>query len=258
VASRAIDRHELATLTRNIGSGALGKRGKSDMTGTTARPPFPAVRLAAVLAIVVTALFCLSERALAQGAPGAEEYVHANVQKGLTILNDKSLPDTQRRLQFRDFLTNLTDIRRIAIFTLGPARRTATPQQVDAFVNAFRNYAVAVYESRLKAYSGQSLRIVGSSEHGPGDYIVRTVLVDPTGRTEQQGEPIEVDFRVDGTPGHYVVIDASIAGVWLALEERDQFTAYLEENNGNLNGLITHLDALTNRLRTGGPATPTH
>jgi ABC-type transporter MlaC component len=55
-----------------------------------------------------------------------------------------------------------------------------------------------------------------------------------------------------------VVIDAAIAGVWLALEERDQFTAFLEENNGNLTALITHLDALTNRLRSGGPATPTH
>jgi phospholipid transport system substrate-binding protein len=236
----------------------LGNKGKFDMTGTTARPPFPAARLAAVLAIVATALFSFGGSALAQSAAGAEDYVRANVQKGLTILNDHNLPDMQRRLEFRDFLTNLTNIRRIAIFTLGPARRAATPQQVDAFVNAFRNYAVAVYESRLKAYSGQSLRVMGSTEHGPGDYIVRTQLVDPTGRTEQQGEPIEVDFRVDGTPGHYVVIDAAIAGVWLALEERDQFTAYLEENNGNLNGLITHLDALTSRLRTGGPATPTH
>ena len=38
----------------------------------------------------------------------------------------------------------------------------------------------------------------------------------------------------------------------------DQFTAFLEENNGNLNALITHLNALTNRLRGGGPATSTH
>ena len=228
------------------------------MTGTTVRPAFPAARFAAVLAIVATALFGVGGRAFAQSAAGAEDYVRVNVQKGLSILNDKSLPDAQRRLEFRDFLTNLTDIRRIAIFTLGAARRTAAPQQIDAFVSAFRNYAVAVYESRLKAYAGQSLRVMGGTEHGPGDYIVRTVLVDPTGRTEQQGEPIEVDFRVDGTAGHYVVIDAAIAGVWLALEERDQFTAYLEENNGNLNGLISHLNALTNRLRAGGPATPTH
>jgi phospholipid transport system substrate-binding protein len=211
-----------------------------------------------VSVFIAIALFAFGQRAYAQSTNGAEEYVRANVQRGLTILNDHALSDTQRRAQFRDFLTTLTDIRRIALFTLGPARRAASPQQVDAFVGAFRNYAVAVYESRLKAYAGQSLRVVGGSEHGPGDYIVRTVLVDPTGKTEQQGEPIEVDFRVDGAPGHYVVIDAAIAGVWLALEERDQFTAFLEENNGNLNALITHLDALTNRLRSGGANTPTH
>jgi phospholipid transport system substrate-binding protein len=214
--------------------------------------------MAAVFAILAMTLLCFGQSARAQASAGAEEYVRANVQKGLAILNDHGMPDAQRRFEFRDFLTNLTDIRRIAIFTLGPARRTATPQQIDAFVNAFRNYAVAVYESRLKAYSGQSLRVMGSTEHGPGDYIVRTQLVDPTGRLEQQGEPIEVDFRVSGSPGHFVVIDASIAGVWLALEERDQFTAFLEENNGNLNALISHLVALTNRLRAGGPTTPTH
>src|SRR5579862_2677320 len=228
------------------------------MTGMNARPTASAARIMTALAITALFLFSFGRGAFAQATEGAEGYITANVQKGLTILNDHNLSDMQRRYQFRDFLTNLTDIRRIAIFTLGAARRTATPEQIDAFVNAFRNYAVAVYESRLKAYSGQTLRVIGASEHWPGDYIVRTQLVDPTGRIEQTGEPIEVDFRVDGTPGHYVVIDAAIAGVWLALEERDQFTAFLEENNGNLNALISHLDALTNRLRVGGPTTPTH
>lgn len=211
---------------------------------------------AAWLIALGAVLFSLTETARAQTAP--EDYVRANVQKGLSILNNRSLPDAERRTEFRNFLTTLTDIRRIALFTLGPARRTATPAQIDAFVDAFRNYAVAVYESRLKAYAGQTLRTTGATAHGPNDYIVTTVLVDPTGKTEAQGEPIEVDFRVDSTNGRYVVIDASIAGVWLALEERDQFTAFLEENNGNLDGLTAHLAALTNRLRGGGPSTPTH
>jgi phospholipid transport system substrate-binding protein len=207
--------------------------------------------------MLAMALLAMPQPAAAQMA-AAESYVSANVQKGLTILNNHNIPDTERRAEFRDFLTSLTDIPRIALFTLGPARRAATPAQAEAFVNAFRNYAVAVYESRLKAYAGQYLKVIGGSERGAGDYIVRTTLVDPTGRTEQQGEPIEVDFRVDGSNGHYVVIDAAIAGVWLALEERDQFTAFLEENNYNLAALISHLNTLTERLRGGGPGTPAH
>ena len=206
------------------------------------------------ISLAIAGSLAMASPASAQVA-AAESYVGANVQKGLTILNNHSIPDAERRAEFRDFLTSLTDLPRIAMFTLGSARRTATPSQVDAFVDAFRNYAVAVYESRLKAYAGQYLKVVGGSEHGPGDYIVRTVLVDPTGRTEQQGEPIEVDFRVDGSVGRFVVIDAAIAGVWLALEERDQFTAFLEENNENLGALISHLNMLTQRLRGGGPST---
>ena len=56
----------------------------------------------------------------ALAATPAEAYVQQNVQKGLTILNNHSISDSQRRSQFRDFLTGLTDIRRIAVFTLGP------------------------------------------------------------------------------------------------------------------------------------------
>jgi phospholipid transport system substrate-binding protein len=225
---------------------------------STAHRAFGVALLAVVLLFGAAAATAPQPAAaeVSQGLSGAQNYVSANVQRGLTILNNHSLPDAERRAQFRDFLTSLTDIRRIALFTLGQARRTASPAQVEAFVDAFRNYAVSVYESRLKAYAGQYLKVVGGREHGPGDYIVQTILVDPTGRTEQQGEPIEVDFRVDNSAGRFVVIDVAIAGVWLALEERDQFTAFLEENGGNLGALVTHLNALALRLHGGGPATP--
>lgn len=187
----------------------------------------------------------------AQAATPAEGYVQQNVQKGLTILNNHSIPDTERRAEFRDFLTSLTDIRRIALFTLGAARRTASPSDVETFVNAFRDYAVAVYESRLNQYSGQTLRVTGSIERAPGDDVVNTVLVDPNQRANGQ-EPIEVDFRVVSDNGRFVVIDVSIAGVWLALEERDQFTAFLQQNNDNIPALVSHLEALTTQLRNAG------
>ena len=79
----------------------------------------------------------------------AETFVQTSVDKGLSILSNHRIPDDARRQQFRDFLINLTDIKRIAMFTLGNAKRTATPDQVNTFIDAFRDYAVAVYESRL-------------------------------------------------------------------------------------------------------------
>lgn len=215
-----------------------------------------ASRVRAAIAALILILGACFAATSASAESGAEAFVRNNVQRGLTILNNHGIPDAQRRAQFREFLTSLTDIRRIALFTLGSARRTTTPQETEQFVNAFREYAVAVYESRLSAYSGQTLRVTGATERAPGDDIVTTVLVDP--HAANQGEPIEVDFRVASNDGHYVVIDASIAGVWLALEERDQFTAFLQENHNSVPALIFHLDALTRRLRAGGPSTATH
>lgn len=180
----------------------------------------------------------------------AEAFVQTNVDRGLSILSNHRIPDDARRQQFRDFLIGLTDIKRIAMFTLGNARRTASPADVNAFVDAFRDYAVAVYESRLNQYAGQSLKVTGATERAPGDFIVTTVLVDPLGQAKNQ-EPIEVDFRVLNDKGHMVVIDASVVGVWLAIEERDQFTAFLAQNDNNVTALVSHLKELTAKLRAG-------
>jgi phospholipid transport system substrate-binding protein len=183
----------------------------------------------------------------AQAATPAEAYVSENIQKGLQIL--KQANSAQRTTQFQTFLEGLTDIGRIAKFTLGAARRTATPADIDAFDGAFKNYVIAVYQSRLSQYSGQTLKITGSNEHQPGDFIVSTVMIDPNDHSGQQ--PLEVDFRVLSDNGRLVVIDVSVAGVWLAIEERDQFSAFLGQHNGSIPALVTHLNTLTEQLKAG-------
>lgn len=182
----------------------------------------------------------------ARAATPAESFVSANIDKGLAILNDKSLSSPARTQKFQRFLETLTDLDRIGRFTLGNARRGASDADVASFQTAFRAYAQAVYQSRLAQYGGQSLTVTGSTERAPGDTIVKTALVDP----KQSGQqPLEVDFRVSGESGRMVVIDVSIAGVWLAIEERDQFSAFLSQHNGSIPALVTHLNQLTAQLR---------
>ena len=200
--------------------------------------------------IAVAAIVALGTFAAKASTP-AETYVQENVQNGLTILNNHSIPDAERRAEFRNFLTSLTDIRRIALYTLGPAGRTASPADIEAFVNAFRDYSVAVYETRLNQYSGQYLRVTGSMEVKPGDDVVTTVLVDPKSKNYGQ-DSTKVDFRVVSENGRLVVIDVSIVGVWLAQEELDEFSAFLGHNNNNVSTLVSHLQALTTQLSNGG------
>ena len=180
--------------------------------------------------------------------------MRTDLQRGTAILNNRDLSDADRRAQLRDYLSSLIDIRHIALFTLGPMRQYARPAQIDAFIDAFRDYAIAAYELQLKNYSGQYLRITGSVQTAPENYIVRTVLVEPNGSSSRQDDPIEVDFRVANDNGRYAVTDLCIAGVWLALEERDQLTAYLEDHSGNFDALTVHVKVLTERLHRDVPS----
>src|SRR5580693_3972856 len=96
---------------------------------------------------------CLALPRPAMAVPAAESFVSGNIQAGLAILGDKQLTEPQRRAHFQDFLLGITDMKRIARFTLGTYAATASPAQQDAFAAAFQNYAVAVYQSYLTRYS---------------------------------------------------------------------------------------------------------
>jgi phospholipid transport system substrate-binding protein len=185
----------------------------------------------------------------AAAASPAESFVATNIDKGLQILNNRGIGAAQRSAQFQTFLEGLTDINRVSKFTLGAARRTGSPSDIAAFDASFRQYAEAVYQSRLSEYTGQTLKVTGSTEPNPGDTIVKTQMIDPSASGQQ---PLEVDFRGANESGRLVVIDVSVAGVWLSIEERDQFSAFLSQHNGSIPALVQHLNQLTVQLRNGG------
>jgi len=194
--------------------------------------------------VSAAALPLLQAGAAAAAGNVAETFVDENIHKGLSILSDKKLTLTQRRDQFETLLLGLVDVRRIALFTLGQYRRSAPPEDVEAFVNAFKNYATAAYQSYFAKYTDQTLKVTGSTKRNDTDFIVQTLLVDPN--SSQQ--PSEVDFRVRTDTGKPVLVDVAYQGIWLSLEERDQFVAFLGNNNGNVRTLIAHLSELAVNL----------
>jgi phospholipid transport system substrate-binding protein len=198
--------------------------------------------------ILIALALAFAATAPAAAATPAETLVADNIHKGLEILNNFQLTKDQRRAQFEGFLLGVTDLKRVAVFTLGQYGDKASPADRDAFAAAFQRYAVTVYQSYFARYSGETLKVTGSHNHAPGDDIVTTSLVDPN---DQGGRPLEVDFRVRSDTGTPVIVDFSVAGVWLAPAERDQFIAYLAQHGGDVPGLIAYLDQLRGRIATG-------
>lgn len=189
-------------------------------------------------------LFLLATMAGASGlcaspawaADPAETFVATNIQQGFDILNDQSVSVAQRRERFAAFVIGLTDVRRVALFLLGRYASTAAPADVEAYVAAYQDYILAVYQSYFSQYAGQSLRVIESRERAANDYVVRTMI------TGSNAVAMEVDFRVRTDGAKPVLVDMGLAGIWLALAQRDQFTAVLGQSNGDVKALIAHLN----------------
>jgi phospholipid transport system substrate-binding protein len=180
----------------------------------------------------------------ANAATPVEVFVSDSIEKAFGILNDTQLTKVQRREQFESFLPGVIDIRRVALFTLGRHAQTSSPAEQDAFAASFQRYAASVYQSHLAKFAGQIPRVIRSAERAPGDFVVVASLADSSPGAEK---PMEISFRVSTTSGKPTLIDLGVAGVWLALEERDQFAAVLSRNNGSIPLLVSHLDTISAR-----------
>ncbi|MDR3526334.1 MAG: ABC transporter substrate-binding protein [Rhizomicrobium sp.] len=192
----------------------------------------------AVVAALVLSLG-LSARSAAAAVP-AEQYITDNIQKGLTILNNAQLSKEQRKTEFQGFLLGITDINVIARYTLGQYRRSASPEDLTAFDAAFKDYAMAVYQSYFTKYSGQTLKVTGSYALTADETVVKAATVDPK---KPGAKPFEVNFRVQNTGSRQVVVDFSVEGVWIRELERNDFTSYLGQHNGDVKALIAMLKA---------------
>ena len=165
-------------------------------------------------------------------ANAAEDFIAANIQAGFDILNDKVLAVAARKARFATFLLGLTDVKRVALFLIG--KTAATQADIDAYLAAYQDYILAVYQSYFAQYAGQSLKVVSSRARAADDYIVSTTM---TGG----GNAVPVEFRVRTDGAKPVLVDLSVSGVWLALAQRDQFSSVLSRSNGDVKSLTAHL-----------------
>jgi phospholipid transport system substrate-binding protein len=213
-------------------------------------PSWAASVLWTIALFVIFGVFPLPVMAAASDPP--EAFVQQSIDKGYVILNDPSLSDNQRHAQFRNFMLAAIDVKRIGLFALGGYANGASKTDIEAFTNAFIDYAVAVYESRLSKYKGQTLKVTGAIVRAADDVVVDADLVNPN--ASANATPIKAAFRVrnmsDGKP---VITDIQIEGIWLALSQRSDFTGFLQQHGGRLSVLTDNLRMQMERLRADNP-----
>jgi phospholipid transport system substrate-binding protein len=189
----------------------------------------------------------------ARAANSAETFVQSSIDETYAILNNDALTAFERARRFQTLLRSVVDVRRVALFTLGPYARNAAGADVATFERAFADFITAVYQRGLDRYA--SPKVTGSTERAPDDVIVNVTAISPNGKGPQS----HLAFRVRGTSsGERLVIDLQVEGAWLAIVQRGEFTAYLQQHDGDIAGLAMELERRVAQLRLAQSETEIH
>jgi len=214
---------------------------------TTRRPAHRLLpsALAVVLALTGTAIVSAvspdrAAQAQASRDAGAEQFVGAQAQRVITVLNDRSQSRPDKIRAFRTLVDQIADVPRITTFVLGKYARSITPAQRQRFAPVFREYAQNVYETRLGDYHGEKVRVTGSVVRKPGDVVVNTEVFG--GDLKQ---PLPVAWRVLGGGASWKVVDVQASGIWLAITQQQDFVSTIDNNGGNIDVLIAQLQKQT-------------
>jgi phospholipid transport system substrate-binding protein len=155
------------------------------------------------------------------------------------IKADKSIQagDTNKVLALVDskIMPNV-DFKRMTAAAVGPAWRQATPEQQKRLQDEFKILLVRTYSGALAQVNDQTISLKPQrSSPTDTDVVVRTEV-------RGRGEPIELDYRLEKTPGQgtgWKIYNLNVLGVWLVETYRNQFAQ--EINTKGVDGLIATL-----------------
>jgi phospholipid transport system substrate-binding protein len=193
-------------------------------------------RFVVAITIIMSMLFCV-RHAGAADANAAQAFVQQNIERANAIFGNRSTSPEQRQTEFGRLLLSITDTHRIGLFVLGQYGNDATPEQLSAFQNTFTDYVIGAFESQLDKFKGGRMAVTGATMRMPDEFVVNTELTRSIG-----SEPLTMAFRLRALPdGSFVVTDMQFEGLWLALSEREEFTAFLQKHGGDISALTDNL-----------------
>ncbi|MEM7470300.1 MAG: ABC transporter substrate-binding protein [Pseudomonadota bacterium] len=138
---------------------------------------------------------------------------------------------------FERVFNRYADVYFIALVTLGPARRTASKAEVDAYVKAFRGYFTRKYGKRFNEFVGGEIKVNGSRK------VKKDIQVDTTARLRGQS-PFNVTWLVSDRSGSAKISNIIIEGINTLTSERTEIGAMLDRRGGSVARLAADLRKL--------------
>ena len=150
-----------------------------------------------------------------------KSFKQGDVQKVIALVDTKVMPHV--------------DFQRMTASAAGRYWRQATPEQQKRLQEEFKLLLARTYSGALAQVQDQTVELK-PMRSAPADteVVVRTEV-------KGRGDPIQLDYRLEQTPGGWKIYDVNVLGVWLVESYRNMFSQ--EISASGIDGLINKLAA---------------
>jgi phospholipid transport system substrate-binding protein len=168
----------------------------------------------------------------AQAAQDPKQFIGGLGDEVIRILQDKQLDQPARADRFRVLFAEAFDLQTISQFVLGRHWRGATPAQRAEWQEVLKGYVAGIYARQFSGYQGQQFEVL-QQKKVEGGSVVQTRIQQP------DGEPIDVDFRVQEAGDELKIVDVLVANVSLIVTKRSEFDSVIQREG--VDGLMKRL-----------------
>ena len=172
----------------------------------------------------------------AADAAKAEAFVKQVTENGVEDIINANISQAEKDARFEKLFNNALDLNFIGQFVLGRYWKTATPQQRQDFIQAYRDLNIKTWSKRFDEFKGKRFIFKGTSTSTSANQVFVNTDVPM-----DQGEPAKVVWRVKQNGDKFKIVDIIIENVSLAITARNEYTAYIKNNPGGVNALIKDL-----------------
>jgi phospholipid transport system substrate-binding protein len=143
----------------------------------------------------------------------------------------------ERIEQLKQIAKETVDITGIGFYSLGSHRKSLSKEQLSAYQNAFEEYFLKSFSSRLAEYSNPEIEVITKNKLNKNYTIVLSKLIATDSRPE-----IKIEWRVYTKNSENLLIrDLIIEGLSLARTQKEEFSSIINSNNGEIEALLKNL-----------------
>ena len=170
-----------------------------------------------------------------------EEFVQQFADEAIMILSNDKISKKEKNDQFTNLVMSAIDLNLISQFVLSKTWKTATDDQKERYIKAFKNYFINSYANKLDQYSDEKIIINGSEEAGKYIIVDTNIIKEGTDTLK-----INLKWRLLNNNDTIRIIDLNIEGISLVIAQREEFQSFLANNDGDLEALIDKIVSVSN------------